>query len=170
MPVEVVELHGHIIDSLTLPKVLDAIIELGGQFTIELFEIGRTRGAPSTSRIRIQTPRQGPMDRILERLRSLGAHVVDEGDADLSAAPKHGEFPEDFYATTNLPTHIRLGGHWVEVEHTEMDKGIAVDRKAMRAWTKLLDRGSWQTLGIVTDTEPFLRELAAELCDRGKRS
>ena len=43
---------------------------------------------------------------------------------------------------------------------------VAVDINASVV-TKLLDRGSWQTLGIVTDTEPFLRELAVELCDRG---
>jgi len=29
--------------------------------------------------------------------------------------------------------------------------------------TKLADRGSFQTVGIVTDVEPFLRSLAAEL-------
>jgi hypothetical protein len=29
--------------------------------------------------------------------------------------------------------------------------------------TKLADRGSWQTVGVVTDVEPFLRELLHEL-------
>ena len=29
--------------------------------------------------------------------------------------------------------------------------------------TKLMDRGSIQTVGIVTDAEPFLRALVAEL-------
>ena len=29
--------------------------------------------------------------------------------------------------------------------------------------TKLADRGSFQTVGLVTDVEPFLRELLAEL-------
>lgn len=124
---ETVELHGHIIDSLTLPKVLDAIVELGGQFTIERFEVGRTRGDPSTGRIRLETARQDQMDRILERLRDLGARVTDEHDAQLAPAPKDGAFPEEFYATTNLLTHVRLGGRWIEVERTEMDKGIAVD-------------------------------------------
>jgi lysine-ketoglutarate reductase/saccharopine dehydrogenase-like protein (TIGR00300 family) len=135
MPVETIELHGHIIDSLTLPKVLDAIIELGGRFTIERFEVGRTRGDASTSRIRVETSRQEQMDAVLDRLRALGAHVADERDVELEAAPKDGAFPEQFHATTNLPTQIRLGGRWIEVERTEMDKGIAVDRAGGRAWT-----------------------------------
>jgi len=29
--------------------------------------------------------------------------------------------------------------------------------------TKLMDRGSSQTVGIVTDVEPFLREIVTEL-------
>ena len=31
------------------------------------------------------------------------------------------------------------------------------------AVTKLMDRGTFQTLGIVTDVQPFLRELLLEL-------
>jgi hypothetical protein len=33
--------------------------------------------------------------------------------------------------------------------------------------TKLMDRGSTQTVGIVSDAEPFLRLLAAELDKAG---
>ncbi|MFB3891979.1 MAG: TIGR00300 family protein [Phycisphaerae bacterium] len=135
MLVETVELHGHIIDSLTLPKALDAIIELGGQFSIERLDVGRTRADQSTCRIRVETARQEQMDSIVERLRDLGAGVADERDAQLAASPKDGAFPEDFYATTNLLTHIRLGGRWIEVERTEMDKAIAVDPRAKKAWT-----------------------------------
>ena len=32
--------------------------------------------------------------------------------------------------------------------------------------TKLFDRGSWQTIGMVTDVEPFLRSLAHELAPK----
>lgn len=135
MPVETIELHGHIIDSLTLPKVLDAIIAQGGQFTIERFDVGRTRSDPSASRIRVETDRQDQMDLLLKRLRDLGARVADEQDAALAASPRNGVFPENFYATTNLVTEVRLGGRWVPVERTEMDKAIAVDRLAARAWT-----------------------------------
>ena len=33
--------------------------------------------------------------------------------------------------------------------------------------TKLMDRGTFQTIGMVTDVEPFLRGLADELTGRG---
>jgi lysine-ketoglutarate reductase/saccharopine dehydrogenase-like protein (TIGR00300 family) len=67
------------------------------------------------------------MDVLLPRLRDLGGHPADERDAQTKPAPRDGVFPEDFYATTNLVTHVRIGGRWVEVEHTEMDKGIVID-------------------------------------------
>ncbi|MDD4889747.1 MAG: TIGR00300 family protein [Phycisphaerae bacterium] len=135
MPVETVVLDGHIIDSLTLPKVLDAVVEYGGAFKIEKMEVGATREDPSHVQIRVTMQQQERMDQLLERLRDLGAHPVDEKDAELAPVVKDGAFPENFYATTNLTTNIRLAGRWIEVERPEMDKGIAVDPAARRAWT-----------------------------------
>lgn len=126
MPQETVELTGHIIDSLTLPKVLDAIIEMGGEFDIEQIDIGRRRADASSARVAIRTATQEQMDRLLGRLGDLGASLVNESDAQLAPAPADGVFPDDFYATTNLPTHVRLGGAWVAVERPEMDKGVRV--------------------------------------------
>ena len=49
----VVELTGHIIDSRSLPKVLDVIIERGGDFDIEELKVGRKNNDPSYARIMI---------------------------------------------------------------------------------------------------------------------
>ncbi|MBC7089792.1 MAG: TIGR00300 family protein, partial [Methanobacteriaceae archaeon] len=38
-----VELSGHIIDSLILPKALDVIMDMGGDFKILEFEIGKRK-------------------------------------------------------------------------------------------------------------------------------
>ena len=46
--VEEVELAGHIIDSLILPKVLDEISALGGRFEILDISIGHLRHDPSS--------------------------------------------------------------------------------------------------------------------------
>ena len=49
---EEVEVAGHIIDSLILPKILDEIMVLGGRFTIEDVHIGQQRHDPSRARLR----------------------------------------------------------------------------------------------------------------------
>ena len=54
---EQIELRGHIIDSLLLPKVLDEILTCGGSFTIREIKIGRQRNDLSyASRVTAKTP------------------------------------------------------------------------------------------------------------------
>src|SRR5262249_16862070 len=53
MPHSVVEVSGHIIDSLILPKVLDLIISLGADFEILEVHIGHRRADRSYARIQI---------------------------------------------------------------------------------------------------------------------
>src|SRR5262245_6772811 len=47
-------------------------------------------------------------------------------DAVLATADLDGVFPDGFYATTNFPTDVSIGGSWVEVAHPGMDVGIRV--------------------------------------------
>ena len=51
---EDVRLEGHIIDSLTLPQVLDDILALGGDYRILDFQIGHTPDDTSTAVLRVQ--------------------------------------------------------------------------------------------------------------------
>src|SRR5205085_11207987 len=51
---------------------------------------------------------------------------VVQGDAELVAADTDGVLPAGFYATTNLPTWVRLDGRWVSVVNPEMDCAIVV--------------------------------------------
>ena len=48
---EEVQLAGHIIDSLLLPKVLDAIVTRGGSYDILDMKVGQRSSDPSTARI-----------------------------------------------------------------------------------------------------------------------
>ena len=54
MPSETIELRGHIIDSLILPKVLDEIIARGGSFKIGEIRIGEQRTDQSFARIEVE--------------------------------------------------------------------------------------------------------------------
>ncbi len=49
-------------------------------------------------------------------------------DARLVSADRAGTFPEEFYATTNFPTDVRVDGAWLPVGRIEMDVGIVVRR------------------------------------------
>ncbi|TMK20868.1 MAG: TIGR00300 family protein [Actinobacteria bacterium] len=125
MESEAIEIRGHIIDSLILPRVLDEIVEAGADYRMARFEVGKSHDDPSFARIEI-TAERDVLDRLLGRLAGLGAELPDAGDARLVAADRDGVFPDGFYSTTNLPTQVRVGGEWIWVDNPEMDCGIAV--------------------------------------------
>ncbi len=125
--VEEVEVRGHIIDSLLLPKILDRILQMGGTFEIRECTIGSRRVDPSYARIAIRADTPAELDAILGDLVEHGAVPVDPEDARVVPADIAGAFPEDFYSTTNQRTQVRLGGRWIDVADQEMDCGIAVD-------------------------------------------
>src|SRR5687768_4955283 len=135
MPGSIVQISGHIIDSLILPKVLDLIISLGGEFKILDVHIGQQRSDRSAARIQIEAPNATVLERVLAKVKEHGAVPEEEEEqiAELGAAPADGVFPDHFYATTNLPTWVRLNNTWIEVGFPEMDCGIRVDPSSMRA-------------------------------------
>ena len=124
---DVVELRGHIIDSLLLPKVLDVITELGGSYRIQDITIGQTRQEQSLAVIEIRAETEHLLQKICRQIGDHGAVPRDAQNCHLVPADLTGTFPEGFYSTTNQPTQIRLDQEWNEVELQEMDCGICVD-------------------------------------------
>lgn len=132
---ETVVLSGHIIDSLILAKVLDMVLVMGGTFDLAEVRIGKTREQPSQARIVVRASSPRLLGEILKAIQPHGASVERESDCRTALAPSDGVFPEDFYATTHLPTQVRVNGRWVEVEEIEMDLGIVVGRDGLTART-----------------------------------
>jgi lysine-ketoglutarate reductase/saccharopine dehydrogenase-like protein (TIGR00300 family) len=127
-------LTGHIIDSMMLPQVMDLVMDLGGNFTIEELRVGQHKNDTSICRMEVVADSPELLDRIVKRARELGATAESEQPVAVKPVEREGVFPEGFYSTSNLPTEVLLEGHWVPVEKIEMDTAIAVDRKAGRAW------------------------------------
>ena len=125
---ETIELRGHIIDSLILPKVLDQILTHGANFKIGEIKIGKRRADQSFARIEVSAETTEALDELILRLRQHGAEVAKHEDAQLASALADGVFPHDFYVTTNQQTFVRFDGKEIEVRPAMMDSAIAVDR------------------------------------------
>src|SRR5438105_14005884 len=106
MIAETVHLEGHIVDSLTLSKVLDLILSHGGSYQITDFRIGSTRTDPSRAEIVVRADDAAQLENILHQIGQHGA-ARPAGEIALEAAPADGVFPEGFYSTTNLETSVR---------------------------------------------------------------
>jgi lysine-ketoglutarate reductase/saccharopine dehydrogenase-like protein (TIGR00300 family) len=133
---EVVELTGHIIDSWTLPRAWDTIMDRGGNFEIEEVRIGKRKTETSYIRLKIEAPDDEILERIMSELQQLGATLVNAEDVHTAAVEQDGVLPAQFYSTTNLPTQVRLRGQWIDVENIEMDVVIVIDKASRRAYCK----------------------------------
>src|SRR3989442_4611505 len=131
--VEEVEIQGHIIDSLILPKVLDEILTHGGSFVLKDIRIGQHQTDPSYVRIEVRAPTAAALQEILDAIHDHGAVPTTTRDCTVAPADLDGAFPDGFYCTTNHRTQIRLGVEWIEVEDQEMDCGIVVDPEGAAA-------------------------------------
>ncbi len=131
-----IELKGHIIDSLTLPKVFDTIMDMGGDFDVLEFQIGKHKTDISYARILVKADTREKLDSILGELLKIGAKIPEIEEVELQPAPKDRTLPRNFYSTTNHPTYIRFQGEWIEVEDIEMDVAIVVDPQEKRAYAK----------------------------------
>jgi lysine-ketoglutarate reductase/saccharopine dehydrogenase-like protein (TIGR00300 family) len=122
-----IELRGHILDSGVFGRVLEIIMDNEfARYTIDNFAVGKTATEPSTARLRIEADTDEHLDDLLDKLRDIGAIVPDDTDAIREAAPRDGVLPDDFYATTNLETEVRVDGTWISVALPEMDCAIAI--------------------------------------------
>jgi len=123
---EEITLEGHIIDSWTLPRAFDAIMDLGGAFDVEEIQVGRAKDEVSFARLKVRADTERKLEAILLALQSFGAVLASREDVSYQPAPANGVLPPDFYSTTHLPTQVRLGGRRGDVINTEMDLAIVV--------------------------------------------
>lgn len=124
---QVVEVRGHIIDSLVLPRILDQLLDLGVEFDIQELTVGRTRTDSSYARIEIRAADAEALDAASAAAQGLGAVSLGAADVELQPSPRDGVAPEGFYSTTNLQTWVRHGGRWLPVAYPEMDCAVLVD-------------------------------------------
>jgi lysine-ketoglutarate reductase/saccharopine dehydrogenase-like protein (TIGR00300 family) len=122
-----VELSGHIIDSGMMEATFSIIMDMGGEFDVEEFDIGRSKTETSYARLTVRADDEATLDSIVHQLHQNGANPADPDDVELTPAPRDQVVPTGFYSTTNHPTDIRVDGEWVPVANVEMDCAVVVD-------------------------------------------
>ena len=136
----VVELEGHIIDSGMMQACFGIIMDMGGSFDVDEFDIGRSKTETTYARLTVHADTEEDLRTIVHELHQNGANPADPRDATLEPAPEDKVVPPGFYSTTNHPTGIRVDGEWVTVENIEMDCAVVVERSEdTRAYTKVLN-------------------------------
>jgi lysine-ketoglutarate reductase/saccharopine dehydrogenase-like protein (TIGR00300 family) len=128
-----IELRGHILDSGIFGRVLEIIMDNEfARYTIDNFAVGKTESEPSSARLRIEADNEPALVDLLDKLRDIGAIVADDTDAKTEPVSRDGILPDDFYATTNLETEVRVAGTWLPVALPEMDCAIVIEAGGAR--------------------------------------
>jgi hypothetical protein len=122
---ETVTMQGHLIDSDILRRAFARIVEEGGDFDIQEFRVGKTNDDPSFIRLVVSAAAPEALDRILEHLAYLGA-TTSTADAAFAPAERDGIVPDEFYATSNFETDVRIDGRWVPVRDQKMDCALVL--------------------------------------------
>ncbi|HIJ06932.1 MAG: Uncharacterized protein XE11_0495 [Methanomicrobiales archaeon 53_19] len=145
-----IEVEGHIIDSGIMTRVFDRIMDMGGDFEIITFEVGKKKVDPSFARLRVFAETEEKLDLIMSELHRYGIRLIEADNVRLLPAEADRVVPTGFYSTTNHPTSIRYNDDWILVENIEMDCIIKVDPKNSRAFCiplSKLRKGDYVVLG-----------------------
>ena len=111
---------------MILTKILDEVMDRGGEFEFLDFKVGKRKNDYSSTRIQITGRNQDHLDSILKEVFRLGAKTPETNEVEYKPATRDMVLPDDFYSTSNHPTSVYLCGGWVEVEDLMMDKQIIV--------------------------------------------
>ncbi|OTE98573.1 TIGR00300 family protein [Halorubrum sp. SD683] len=122
-----VELEGHLIDSGTMQRCFGAVMDLGGSFDVERFDVGKHETEESYCRLAVSADDPETLRAILHELHQNGAVLEDPSDVELVPAPADKVVPPNFYSTTNHPTEVLYDGEWIDVEGIEMDCALVVE-------------------------------------------
>src|SRR5262249_6178901 len=92
--VEEVEIQGHIIDSLILPKALHEILPYGGSYVLKDIRVGQRQTEPRFARIEVRAPTGEILREILDNIHDHGAVPISAHDCQVVTADMDGAFPE----------------------------------------------------------------------------
>ena len=123
---KIIEVKGHLIDSLVLTKIFDRVMDLEGKFEVMKISVGKLKTDESYAKLRI-IGKNGPhLNEIMTALHREGATTKTQKKCKTKAATKNMVFPDNFYSTTNNHTSIYHNNKWINVDNMMMDKCIII--------------------------------------------
>ncbi len=128
-----VELEGHIIDSGIMTRVFDKIMDMGGNFEIIVFNVGKRKSDPSYAHLRVNAESEDQLHAILSEIHRYGVRLREIRDVTIVPAEGDRIVPKGFYSTTHHPTSIKFGGNWIPVQNIEMDCLVVIDAATVSA-------------------------------------
>lgn len=129
----IIELSGHIIDSLTLAKVIDKIQSMECRYQINDIQIGQRKSDFSHAQISLWAKDKESLEAVLDELKPYGVLPLQETSSHLEPCPNDGVPPDGAYIRRNPPTEIFYEGRWIPVSREGFDQVIMIDPETRTA-------------------------------------
>ena len=123
---KIIEVRGHLIDSLVLTKIFDRVMDLEGKFEVMKISVGKLKTDESYAKLKVIGKNNSHLNEIMTALHREGATTKTQKGCKTKAATKNMVFPDNFYSTTNNHTSIYHNKKWINVDNMMMDKCIIV--------------------------------------------
>lgn len=114
-----IELRGHLIDSLILAKVIDRIQMSGYNYVIADLQVGMRKHDLSVAQIQIWTPDRAELEALLEQLRLHGAYLVANEEAQFALVTEAGCAPAGSYMRHTPAMEVLYKGYWTAVRGSQ---------------------------------------------------
>ena len=124
---KIIEVKGHLIDSLVLTKIFDSVMDLEGKFEVMKISVGKLKTDESYAKLKIIGKNNAHLNEIITALHREGATTKTQKNCKTKVATKNMVFPDNFYSTTNNHTSIYHNNKWINVDNMMMDKCIIVN-------------------------------------------
>ena len=123
---KIIEVKGHLIDSLVLTKIFDSVMDLEGKFEVMKISVGKLKTDESYAKLKIIGKNNAHLNEIITALHREGATTKTQKNCKTKTATRNMVFPDNFYSTTNNHTSIYHNNKWINVDDMMMDKCIIV--------------------------------------------
>jgi hypothetical protein len=130
--------QGHLVDSGTLTRILNLIVEEGADYEVLTFKLGKTNQDESHLELEVRSAEEALLEGLSDKLVALGCYERKPGEGVFRPAPGDGVAPEDFYSTTHHRTEVFVQARWREVRRQRMD-GVVVLEAGEPVCRKLRD-------------------------------
>jgi len=110
------ELQGHLIDSLILAKVIDRIQLSGYDYVLADLRVGTRKQDLSVAQIQVWAPSIEDLDALISELKVHGVHLVANEEAEFAPVSEAGRAPEGAYKRHLPCTEVLYKGQWTQVQ------------------------------------------------------
>lgn len=106
-------LNGHLLDSLTLAKVLDQLNAMGAVPQVRYWHVPETKHEASVVCLAIENV--SDPEKLAQTLAPYGGEPLEAGEAQTTTVAQDGQIPEDAWRWSPWPQAAHHNGHWKAV-------------------------------------------------------